>query len=217
MLAFILRRLGTMLLTMLCLTLVVFFLVNLEPNLKKLAISQTEHARLRRAARELAGQERLPAELLRPLRPVARRRAEAAQHRPRDRQGDAALLASATSPTSRPSPASCRAISAARPSSRRTVADKAVPGARRHRHPDVLGDGDDGADRAADRHPGRHARGHRAPTARCRSPRSPRPRRPNMSRASSSPSSSPPGSAGSTARRRRRRRRASPSTISPCR
>jgi peptide/nickel transport system permease protein len=42
MLAFVLRRLGVMLLTMLCLTLVVFFLVNLEPNLKKLAISQTE-------------------------------------------------------------------------------------------------------------------------------------------------------------------------------
>jgi len=42
MLFFILRRLGTMLLTMVCLTLVVFFLVNLEPNLKKLAISQTE-------------------------------------------------------------------------------------------------------------------------------------------------------------------------------
>jgi len=36
------RRLGTMALTMLCLTLVVFFLINLEPNLKKLAISQTE-------------------------------------------------------------------------------------------------------------------------------------------------------------------------------
>jgi peptide/nickel transport system permease protein len=42
MLSFILRRLGVMALTMLCLTLVVFFLVNLEPNLKKLAISQTE-------------------------------------------------------------------------------------------------------------------------------------------------------------------------------
>lgn len=42
MLAFILRRLGTMALTMLCLTFVVFFLINLEPNLKKLAISQTE-------------------------------------------------------------------------------------------------------------------------------------------------------------------------------
>ena len=42
MLAFVLRRLGTMALTMLCLTLVVFFLINLEPNLKKLAISQTD-------------------------------------------------------------------------------------------------------------------------------------------------------------------------------
>ncbi|GAA2815418.1 peptide/nickel transport system permease protein [Aminobacter aminovorans] len=42
MLSFITRRLGTMALTMLCLTLVVFFLINLEPNLKKLAISQTE-------------------------------------------------------------------------------------------------------------------------------------------------------------------------------
>jgi peptide/nickel transport system permease protein len=42
MLVFILRRLGTMLLTMVCLTMVVFFLINLDPNLKKLAISQTE-------------------------------------------------------------------------------------------------------------------------------------------------------------------------------
>ena len=42
MLTFILRRLGTMVLTMLCLTLVVFFLITLDPNLKKLAISQTE-------------------------------------------------------------------------------------------------------------------------------------------------------------------------------
>jgi peptide/nickel transport system permease protein len=42
MFAFVLRRLGTMVVTMFCLTLVVFFLVNLEPNLKKLAISQTE-------------------------------------------------------------------------------------------------------------------------------------------------------------------------------
>ncbi|TIX40892.1 MAG: ABC transporter permease, partial [Mesorhizobium sp.] len=42
MLSFILRRLGTMALTMLCLTLIVFFLINLNPNLKKLAISQTE-------------------------------------------------------------------------------------------------------------------------------------------------------------------------------
>lgn len=42
MLKFLLRRLGVMALTMLCLSLVVFFFVNLEPNLKKLAIFQTE-------------------------------------------------------------------------------------------------------------------------------------------------------------------------------
>jgi peptide/nickel transport system permease protein len=42
MASFLARRLGVMLLTMLCLTLVVFYLVNLEPNLRKLAISQTE-------------------------------------------------------------------------------------------------------------------------------------------------------------------------------
>lgn len=42
MLAFIFRRLGTMLLTMLCLTLIVFYMINLEPNLKKLAISQLD-------------------------------------------------------------------------------------------------------------------------------------------------------------------------------
>src|ERR1700728_5465860 len=40
--SFLARRLGAMLLTMLCLTLVVFYLVNLEPNLRKVAISQTE-------------------------------------------------------------------------------------------------------------------------------------------------------------------------------
>jgi peptide/nickel transport system permease protein len=42
MLTFILRRLGTMVLTMLCLTIVVFYMINLEPNLKKLAISQLD-------------------------------------------------------------------------------------------------------------------------------------------------------------------------------
>jgi peptide/nickel transport system permease protein len=42
MASFLARRLGVMLMTMLCLTLVVFYLVNLEPNLRKLAISQTE-------------------------------------------------------------------------------------------------------------------------------------------------------------------------------
>ena len=42
MTSFLLRRLGVMALTMLCLTLIVFCLVNLEPNLRKLAISETE-------------------------------------------------------------------------------------------------------------------------------------------------------------------------------
>ena len=42
MLKFLARRLAVMLLTMFCLSLVVFFFVNLEPNLKRLAIFQTE-------------------------------------------------------------------------------------------------------------------------------------------------------------------------------
>jgi len=42
MLTFLARRLGVMVLTMVCLSLVVFFFVNLEPNLRKLAIFQTE-------------------------------------------------------------------------------------------------------------------------------------------------------------------------------
>ena len=42
MLIFFIRRLGTMALTMLCLTLVVFFMINLEPNLRKLSISQLD-------------------------------------------------------------------------------------------------------------------------------------------------------------------------------
>jgi peptide/nickel transport system permease protein len=42
MLTFIARRLGVMALTMVCLTLVVFFLVNLDPNLRRLAISQLD-------------------------------------------------------------------------------------------------------------------------------------------------------------------------------
>ncbi|TIX82234.1 MAG: ABC transporter permease, partial [Mesorhizobium sp.] len=43
MLGFILRRLGVMALTMIALTLIVFSLVNLEPNLKKLALNQTNN------------------------------------------------------------------------------------------------------------------------------------------------------------------------------
>lgn len=42
MFAFIIRRLGTMVITMLCLTMVVFYMVNLEPNLRKLSISQLD-------------------------------------------------------------------------------------------------------------------------------------------------------------------------------
>ena len=40
MLVFFLKRLGMMLLTALCLTLVVFYLTNLPPNLEKLAKSE---------------------------------------------------------------------------------------------------------------------------------------------------------------------------------
>jgi len=40
MLMFILRRLGTIVLTMVCLTLIVFYMVNLDPNLEKLAKTQ---------------------------------------------------------------------------------------------------------------------------------------------------------------------------------
>ncbi len=40
MLTFILRRLGVMVLTMLCLTFIVFYLVNLDPNLEKIAKTQ---------------------------------------------------------------------------------------------------------------------------------------------------------------------------------
>ena len=73
MLAFVLRRLGTMVLTMLCLTMVVFFLINLEPNLKKLAISQTEMRTSPSSSRAWLVKQRLSPEFLRPLRPVARR------------------------------------------------------------------------------------------------------------------------------------------------
>ena len=40
MLMFVLRRVGTILLTMVCLTFIVFYMVNLEPNLEKLAKTQ---------------------------------------------------------------------------------------------------------------------------------------------------------------------------------
>ncbi|WEX11290.1 ABC transporter permease [Chelativorans sp. AA-79] len=50
MLSFITRRLAGMALAMLCLSLAVFYLVNLEPNLKKLAISQLD---MRSSAQDL--------------------------------------------------------------------------------------------------------------------------------------------------------------------
>jgi len=40
MLMFVLRRLGTIILTMICLTFIVFYMVNLDPNLEKLAKTQ---------------------------------------------------------------------------------------------------------------------------------------------------------------------------------
>lgn len=43
MIIYILRRLTIMALTMLCLTMIVFYLVNLEPNLKKLALEQANN------------------------------------------------------------------------------------------------------------------------------------------------------------------------------
>lgn len=42
MLSFVLRRFGVMILTMLSLTMIVFYMVNLEPNLRKLALNQIE-------------------------------------------------------------------------------------------------------------------------------------------------------------------------------
>ncbi len=42
MIKFLIRRMGVMVLTMICLSLVVFYFVNLDPNLKRLAIFQTE-------------------------------------------------------------------------------------------------------------------------------------------------------------------------------
>jgi peptide/nickel transport system permease protein len=42
MIRFLVRRMGVMALTMLCLSLVVFYFVNLDPNLRRLAIFQTE-------------------------------------------------------------------------------------------------------------------------------------------------------------------------------
>ena len=90
--SFVARRLGVMLLTMLCLTLAVFYLVNLQPNLRKLAISQTEMHATDAGARELADEERLQAAILRALCDLARRLAERARRRSGDGQGGPALF-----------------------------------------------------------------------------------------------------------------------------
>jgi ABC-type dipeptide/oligopeptide/nickel transport system permease component len=58
MLLFLLKRLGVMLLTALCLTAIVFSLVNLKPNLVKLAKEQGSSQDVRRAGRGLARPER---------------------------------------------------------------------------------------------------------------------------------------------------------------
>ncbi|MER9725905.1 MULTISPECIES: ABC transporter permease [unclassified Mesorhizobium] len=42
MLSFLFRRLGVMILTMLCLTIIVFYMVNLEPNLRRMALSELD-------------------------------------------------------------------------------------------------------------------------------------------------------------------------------
>ena len=98
---------------------VVFFMVNLEPNLKKLAISQLD---MRSSAEQLESwlvkngyRQNFFVRYGQWLGVVPKQ----PQHRSRDRQGHAALHASATSRPSRILAASCRAISAARPSSRR--------------------------------------------------------------------------------------------------
>ena len=76
MFAFITRRLGTMVLTMFCLTMVVFFMINLEPNLRKLAISQLDMRSSDEHIESWLDEKRLPAEFLCALRPVARRRVQ---------------------------------------------------------------------------------------------------------------------------------------------
>ena len=155
MLNFILRRLGTMLLTMLCLTMVVFYMVNLEPNLRKLSISQLdmrssdEHIEqwlVKNGFRENffvrygqwigvikrtpdinpATGESLPRQGLRTARRALLRRHPAGQFRLLDQVQDDGLR-------------------------------QAVAGAGRHRNLDVLGHGGHGADLASDRYPRGHA------------------------------------------------------------
>ena len=128
MASFLARRLGVMLLTMLCLTLIVFYLVNLEPNLRKLAISQTEMHATDERARKLAGQERLSPAVLRPLRDLARRLAEGASPSIRRRARPiAALLLVRRTEDADASPACSRAIFGCSTKFKVKVVDKLGP------------------------------------------------------------------------------------------
>ena len=158
MLSFILRRLGVMLLTMLCLSFVVFFFVNLEPNLRKLAIFQTEMRATDQDLAELAAAQRLPRQFLCSLCALDRGRAEAAQHRPGDWAAGAALPI-----LRRPG----RTGVLGRPAGRFRMLDRvpdngrqaAAGGALGDRRADVLGDDRHGSSGASHRSARRHARG----------------------------------------------------------
>ena len=144
MLAFVFRRLGTMLLTMLCLTMVVFFLINLEPNLKKLAISQTE---MRTSA------EQLESWLVRNgyRQNFFVRYGQWLGVLPKQPNIDPATGKAVPrfQFCHEPVGSDLFGRSAGRLRLLDQVQDQgfrqALSGARRHRHPDVLGDGDDGA------------------------------------------------------------------------
>ena len=158
MASFLARRLGAMLLTMLCLTLVVFYLVNLEPNLRKLAISQTEMHASDQAAGELAGQERLPPPLPRALRGLARNLAEAAEHRPGDRRRRRPASRFATSRRRRGFSGVLQGDLGCSTKFKVKVVDKLGPALRGDRDPHVLGAGGHDPGRARDRRRLRHAR-----------------------------------------------------------
>ena len=74
MLAFLARRLGVMVLTALCLTLIVFALVNLKPNLVKLAKEQTGSRISEQQVEVWLDQNGFNRPFLGALRRVARRR-----------------------------------------------------------------------------------------------------------------------------------------------
>ena len=158
MLAFVFRRLGTMVLTMLCLTLVVFFLVNLEPNLKKLAISQTEMRTTPNSSRAGWSSNGYRQNFFVRYGQWIGVVPKQPNHRSGDRQGGAALPVLQRSGRSRPIRGILEGDFGCSTKFKTKVAVKLFP---------ALGATgilmfwvmvDDGADRAADRHPGRHAR-----------------------------------------------------------